>query len=194
MMYRTLLCLALFMGSVSAWGSFFGKNRETECGSFRKQRRGWWFSSNSMTDVNTRQVLDDLKAFDINKDGYLTFAEANNQAVASTFDSSLNLNAGIDRCTYVMFEKKRYGISTGVAGRLFDLVDVNNDLMISTADQDVASFNSLDKDVDGRISVCEVFKGFMSRLADVEHKAYVAELKYSNLVYQFRKPSPWFSW
>ncbi|XP_067663956.1 uncharacterized protein [Haliotis asinina] len=188
-MYRTLLCLALFVGSVSAWGS---KNRETECGSFRNRRTGW-FSSHSVTDVNTRQVLDDLKAFDTNKDGNLTFAEMYNLEVASTLDSSLNLNAGIDRCTFVMFEMKRYGISKGVAGRLFDLEDVNNDLLISTADQDEATFNSLDNDGDGRVPVCDVFKASMARLADVEHKVYAHELKYAELVYTFRKPSFWWS-
>ncbi|XP_046578329.1 uncharacterized protein LOC124286054 [Haliotis rubra] len=192
MMYRTLLCLALFVGSVSAWGSWFGKNRETECGSFRNQRRGWFFS-NSMTDVDTHQVLDDLKAFDTNKDGYLIFEEMYNLEVASTMDSSLNLNTGIDRCAFVMFEMKRYGISKGVAGRLFDLEDVNNDLMISTADQDVVYFNLLDKDADGRVPVCDVFKGFMARLADLEHKVYAEELKYTELVYKFRKPSVWWS-
>ncbi|XP_046578330.1 uncharacterized protein LOC124286055 [Haliotis rubra] len=188
MMYRTLLCLALFVGSVSAWGSWFGKNRETECGSFRNKRKGRYY-----TDVDRHQVLDDLKAFDTNKDGYLTFAEKNNLEVASTFDSSLNLNTGIDRCTFVMFEMKRYGISMGVAGRLFDLEDVNNDLIISTADQDVATFNLLDKDGDGRVPVCDVFKAFMARLADLEHKVKAEEEKYRDLVFKFRKPSSWWS-
>ncbi|XP_067663931.1 uncharacterized protein [Haliotis asinina] len=191
MMYRTLLCLTLFVGSVSAWGIWFGKNRETECGSFQNKRRGWIYSK-SYTDVDTRQVLDDLKALDTNKDGNLTFAEMSNQAVASTFDSSLNLKAGIDRCTFVMSEMKRYGISKGVAGRLFDLEDVNNDLLISTADQDAATFKLLDNDGDGQVPVCDVFKAFMDRLADLEHEVHAEEEKYWQLVYKFRKPgNPW---
>lgn len=59
---------------------------------------------------------------------------------------SCAVTAGIDRCTFVTFEKKRYGISLGVAGRLFDLEDTNNDLRITTADQNEATFNLLDKD------------------------------------------------
>ncbi|XP_071093361.1 uncharacterized protein [Haliotis cracherodii] len=193
MMYRALLCLALFVGSASAWGSWFSKNKETECGSFRNKRMGWFFTK-SMTDVDTRQLLDDLKAFDTNKDGYITLAEINNPTLASTFDSSIDLNAGVDRCTFVTFEKKRYGISLGVAGRLFDLEDTNNDLRISTADQNEATFNLLDKDGDARVSVCEAFRGFMALLEDLEHKVYVAELKYTNLVYKFRKSSSMWSW
>ncbi|XP_046376314.2 uncharacterized protein LOC124149026 [Haliotis rufescens] len=187
MMYRALLCLVLFVGSVSASGSWFSNNKMTECGSFQIQSKGR-LSNNSMTDIDTRQFLEDLKSFDTNNDGYVTSVETRNSTVAATIDSAFNLAAGVDRCTFVMIYKKRYGISTGVAGRLFDIEDVNSDLRFSTADQ--GNFNMLDKDGDGRVSVCEAFQGLMFTLADLENKVYLAELKYTNIVYKYRKPSP----
>ncbi|XP_046376362.2 uncharacterized protein LOC124149058 [Haliotis rufescens] len=191
MMFRALLCLALFVGSVSAWGSWFSMNKNTECGSFRSQRAGWLFS-NSMTDIDTRQFLDDMKAYDTNKDGYVTPVEMRNPTVAATFDSAFNLTAGVDRCTFVTFFKKRYGISTAVAGRLFDIEDVNGDLRFSTADR--GDFSPIDEDGDGRVPVCVAFRGGMAILADLENKVYLADLKYTNIVYKYRKPSPIWSW
>ncbi|XP_048245914.1 uncharacterized protein LOC124144841 [Haliotis rufescens] len=189
MMYRALLCLALVVGSVSAMESWFSNNKMTECGDFQIQTKGR-LSSKPMTDVDTRQLLADIKAFDTNKDGYVTSAETRDPTVAATFDSDLNLTAGVDRCTFVMMAKKRYDISTGVAARLFDLQDSNNDLMITVADQDAAAFKLLDKDGDGQVSVCEAFKGFMASLEDLENKVYTTELKYSNIAYKYRKPPP----
>ncbi|XP_067660837.1 uncharacterized protein [Haliotis asinina] len=189
MMYRALLCLVLFVASASALGKRFSSNKNTECGSFQIQQAGRP-TNQSMTDVDTRQVLDDLKALDADKDGSLTSAEMNDRTFAGTFDSSLTQNAGVDRCTYAMLEKKRYDISRGVAGRVFDVVDVNNDLKLSAADKDDAAFKLLDKDGDGKVSVCEAFQEFMAVLQDAEEKAYMQEVKYTDIVYKYRKRSP----
>ncbi|XP_046582694.1 uncharacterized protein LOC124290051 [Haliotis rubra] len=189
MMYRALLCLALFVGSASAQGRGFSSNKNTECGSFQIKQAGRP-TNESMTDVDTRQVLDDLKALDTNKDGSLTSAEMDDRTFGATFDSSLTQNAGVDRCTYVMMGKKRYDIGRGVSGRVFDVVDVNKDLKLSAADKDDAAFKLLDKDGNGKVSVCEAFEGFMAVLQDAEEKAYMQEVKYTDIVYKYRKRSP----
>ncbi|XP_067660833.1 uncharacterized protein [Haliotis asinina] len=191
MMFRALLCVALFVASASAGGIRFSTNRNTECGSFQIKQTGR-SSNKSMTDVDTRQVLDDIKALDADKDGSLTSAEMDKRTFAGTFDSSLRTPTGSYRCDYAMMLKTRYDISKGVAGRLFDTVDVNHDFKVTAADEDEAAYKLLDKDGNGKVSVCEAFREFMSALEDMEEMAYMQEVKYADIVYKYRARSPIF--
>ncbi|XP_046582696.1 uncharacterized protein LOC124290053 [Haliotis rubra] len=189
MMYRELLCLALFIASASAAGIGFSVNRNTACGSFKIKQAGRPMNE-SMTDVDTVKVLDDIKALDTNKDGSLTSAEMDKRTFAADFDSSLTKPAGAYRCDYAKLLKTRYDISSGVAGRLFSTVDVNTDFKVTAADEDEAAFKSLDKNGNGKVSVCEVFEGFMDALQDAEEKAYLQQVAYTDIAFSTRKRSP----
>ncbi|XP_046582657.1 uncharacterized protein LOC124290018 [Haliotis rubra] len=100
--------------------------------------------------------------------------------------------AGAYRCDYAKLLKTRYDISSGVAGRLFSTVDVNTDFKVTAADEDEAAFKSLDKNGNGKVSVCEVFEGFMDALQDAEEKAYLQAVTYADIRFKYRKRGPIF--